>query len=116
MAVERRDVHDVDDVDTSVAGIAEQRWGVRPAPAVEGFTEPDWTYTEVVATQCPRCGGLLRALRKPYERGGRRYQYAALVCPSCRASFTLADFGVKRYDQLHDTPTRSSRRRRRSHR
>ncbi|OKJ23395.1 DEAD/DEAH box helicase [Streptomyces sp. CB02130] len=28
------------------------------------------------------------------------YQYTALVCPTCPAAFTLADLGVKRYDQL----------------
>jgi helicase len=102
------DVHDGDDLDTSVAGIAEHRWGVRPQPVVERFTEPGWTYIEVVATQCPACGGLLRALRKPYEPGGRRNQHTALVCPMCPASFTLADLGVKRYDQLHNRPTRSA--------
>ncbi len=54
----------------------------------------------MVARRCPACGGELHSLRKPYESNGRSYQYTALVCPTCSAVFTLADLGVKRYDQL----------------
>ncbi|MGW6654820.1 DEAD/DEAH box helicase [Streptomyces rubiginosohelvolus] len=85
----------------SVADLAQERWGValgEPFPA--RFAEAGWSYEEAVDRRCPACEGELHALRRPYESQGRIYQYTALVCPTCPAAFTLADLGVKRYDQL----------------
>ncbi|MET8885206.1 DEAD/DEAH box helicase [Streptomyces rubiginosohelvolus] len=85
----------------SVADLAQERWGValgEPFPA--RFAEAGWSYVESVDRRCPACEGQLHALRRPYESQGRVYQYTALVCPACPAAFTLADLGVKRYDQL----------------
>lgn len=85
----------------SVADLAQERWGValgEPFPA--RFAEAGWSYEEAVDRRCPACEGELHALRRPYESQGRIYQYTALVCPTCPAVFTLADLGVKRYDQL----------------
>ncbi|MFF2862415.1 DEAD/DEAH box helicase [Streptomyces rubiginosohelvolus] len=85
----------------SVADLAQERWGValgEPFPA--RFAEAGWSYEEAVDRRCPACEGELHALRRPYESQGRIYQYTALVCPACPAAFTLADLGVKRYDQL----------------
>ncbi|WP_237508457.1 MULTISPECIES: DEAD/DEAH box helicase [Streptomyces] len=85
----------------SVTDLVRERWGVALGGKFpERFTEPGWSYEEAVGRRCPECGGELHALRKPYESQGRTYQYTALVCPSCPAAFTLADLGVKRYDQL----------------
>ncbi|MFI1783650.1 DEAD/DEAH box helicase [Streptomyces rubiginosohelvolus] len=85
----------------SVTDLAQERWGValgEPFPA--RFAEAGWSYVESVDRRCPACEGELHALRRPYESQGRIYQYTALVCPACPAAFTLADLGVKRYDQL----------------
>ncbi len=95
-------------MDTSVAGIAQARWGVRPQPANTRFTEPGWSYAEVAPRPCSQCGGLLHTLRKPYESGGKQYRYVALVCPLCPATLTLADLGVKTYEQLHKLPSASN--------
>ncbi|MBL3805891.1 DEAD/DEAH box helicase [Streptomyces sp. BRB081] len=85
----------------TVAELALSRWqAVLAGRGPARFAEPGWTYGEVVARPCPQCGGELHALRKPYESNGRGYQYTALVCPGCSAPFTLADLGVKRYDEL----------------
>lgn len=92
-------------VDTTVVGIADARWGVRPQLATQRFVEPGWSYEEVAPRACSQCGGPLHTLRKPYESGGRQYRYVALVCPTCPATFTLADLGVKNYEQLSKPPS-----------
>jgi helicase len=85
----------------SVVDVAQERWGVPLGGDFPArFSEPGWSYEEVVPRPCPDCAGKLHALRKPYESQGRVYRYTALVCPACSTAFTLADVGVKRYDQL----------------
>ncbi|MGW4040172.1 DEAD/DEAH box helicase [Streptomyces sp. NPDC004778] len=85
----------------SVTGLAQERWGVALGEVFPArFAEAGWSYQEAVDRPCPACEGELHALRRPYESQGRVYQYTALVCPACPAAFTLADLGVKRYDQL----------------
>ncbi|WP_369225693.1 DEAD/DEAH box helicase [Streptomyces sp. R39] len=89
------------DAEGSVAEVARRRWGVAlggPFPA--RFSEPGWSYEERVAHRCPVCEGELAALRRPYQSQGRVYRYTALVCPACPTAFSLADLGVKTYDQL----------------
>ncbi len=108
MGGQRQEGHDA--VDTTVAGIADARWGVRPQPATKRFTEPGWFYEEVAPRPCSQCGSPLHTLRKPYESGGKQYRYVALVCPTCPATFTLADLGVKTYEQLPKPPSTSPRR------
>lgn len=100
---QRQEGHDA--VDTTVAGIADARWGVRPQPATKRFTELGWFYEEVAPRPCSQCGGPLHTLRKPYESGGKQYRYLALVCPTCPATLTLADLGVKTYEQLLKPPS-----------
>ncbi|MFB8141104.1 DEAD/DEAH box helicase [Streptomyces parvus] len=85
----------------SVTDLARERWGVALGEEFPArFAEAGWSYEEAVDRRCPTCEGELHALRRPYESQGRVYQYTALVCPACPAAFTLADLGVKRYDQL----------------
>ncbi|MFB6815094.1 DEAD/DEAH box helicase [Streptomyces sp. NPDC056347] len=98
------------DVQGSVTDLARERWGVTPGGRFPArFAEPGWGHAEeTVHRRCPECGGELHALRRPYESQGRTYQYTALVCPACPAAFTLADLGVKRYDQLTDAVPRRS--------
>ncbi|MFJ8661460.1 DEAD/DEAH box helicase [Streptomyces sp. NPDC093795] len=88
-------------VQGSVTDLAQERWGITLGGEFPArFAEPGWTYEETVDRRCPACGGELHALRRPYESQGRTYQYTALVCPACPLAFTLADLGVKRYDEL----------------
>ncbi|WP_229402237.1 DEAD/DEAH box helicase [Micromonospora okii] len=88
-------------VDTgSVAQLVWSRWRASPKLAHERFAEPGWSYGEPVSRPCPRCGGQLHSLRKPYVSGGRTYRYVALVCPGCPATFTLAEVGAKKYDEV----------------
>ncbi len=95
------------DVQGSVIELAQERWGVTPTGEFPArFAEPGWSHAETVDRRCPACGGELHALRRPYESQGRTYQYTALVCPACPTAFTLADLGVKRYDQLTDAVPR----------
>lgn len=92
----------VDGVDGTgtVGQVVLARWGVRLGGMLGRFAEPGWSYEEPVARPCPRCGGALFSLRKPYDWDGRQYRYVALVCPACPASFTLADLGVRHYGQV----------------
>lgn len=92
----------------SVEELAFARWGVRPALANMRFTEPGWSYEEPVTRPCPRCSGMLYSFRKPYLRNGRTQRYVALVCPRCPASFTLADLGTTKYDQVRQQPIRQA--------
>lgn len=85
----------------SVTEVVRRRWGVALGGVLPArFFEPGWAYEERVERRCPVCEGELHALRRPYESQGRVYRYAALVCPGCPTAFSLADLGVKTYDQL----------------
>lgn len=85
----------------AVTEVVRRRWGVALGGVLPArFFEPGWAYEERVERRCPVCEGELHALRKPYESQGRVYRYAALVCPGCPTAFSLADLGVKTYDQL----------------
>lgn len=96
-------------VQGSVTDLARERWGVTLGGEFPArFTEPGWSHEETVDRRCPACAGELHALRRPYESQGRTYQYTALVCPACPTAFTLADLGVKRYDQLTDAVPRQA--------
>lgn len=91
--------------DLSVAALVRQRWGTAmPGPLLPRFDEPGWSYEEQVPHPCPDCAGPLHTLRRPYESGGRIYRYVALVCPACPRALTLADLGLKTYDQLGAAP------------
>lgn len=95
----------------SVAEVVRQRWGVAlgaRAGAPARFSEPGWSYEERVERCCPICEGDLHALRKPYESRGRVHRYTAVVCPACPTALTLAELGVRTYDQLAaGTPRRA---------
>ncbi len=85
----------------TVAERVDRVWGV----VLEGelnsrFGQPGWSYQEEVGRACPACAAPLHSLRRPYESGGRRYRYVAVVCPGCPAAYTLEDLGAKTYDQL----------------
>ncbi|MGH3888793.1 MAG: DEAD/DEAH box helicase [Pseudonocardiaceae bacterium] len=94
-----------DAVDTTVAGIADARWAVRPEPASERFEVPGWWYEEPAPLPCPTCAGELHALRKLYEGPNRTQDdkpsfLVAVICPGCPATFTLRDLGQRSYAAL----------------
>jgi ATP-dependent DNA helicase len=114
---QRQDEHDAVDsdvVESTVAGIADARWGVRPEPASERFEVPGWWYEESAPLPCPTCAGELHALRKRYDGPNRKQDdkpsfLVAVVCPACPATFTLRDLGQRSYAALmgRDAPTKS---------
>ncbi|WNV86265.1 DEAD/DEAH box helicase [Umezawaea sp. Da 62-37] len=78
--------------DTSVAGVAFARWGVRPEPAMARYAEPGWQLSPMpVERRCPRCQGQLHGLYRSHPHKGRQQLQAAVVCPACPASFTLRE-------------------------
>ena len=78
--------------DTSVAGVAFARWGVRPEPAMARYAEPGWQHSPMpVERPCPRCDGQLHGLYRSHPHKGRQQLQAAVVCPTCPASFTLRE-------------------------
>ena len=83
--------HGHEAMDTSVAGIAQARWGVRPVPASERFEVPGWWYEEPSPLPCPKCAGQLHALRKLYDGPNRKPDdkpsfLVAVVCPALRGA------------------------------
>ncbi|MEU4806547.1 DEAD/DEAH box helicase [Actinosynnema sp. NPDC023587] len=79
-------------VDTSVAGVVEARWGVRPAPAIARYAEPGWQWSPLpVEKPCPRCAGRLYGLYRTHPHRGKQQLQAAVVCATCPASFTLRE-------------------------
>ncbi len=90
-------------VDTSVAGVVEARWGVRPEPAIARYAEPGWQLSPVpVDRRCPRCGGELHGLYRAHPDRGRQQLQAAVVCPTCPASFTLRELKLAQRSVLGD--------------
>ena len=78
--------------DTSVAGVAYARWGVRLEPAMARYAEPGWQHSPLpVERPCPTCGGQLHGLYRSHPHKGRQQLQAAVVCPACPASFTLRE-------------------------
>ncbi|MFJ6671672.1 DEAD/DEAH box helicase [Actinosynnema sp. NPDC091369] len=79
-------------VDTSVAGVVEARWGVRPEPAIARYAEPGWQLSPVpIDRRCPKCDGELHGLYRAHPDRGRQQLQAAVACPTCPASFTLRE-------------------------
>jgi helicase len=106
-------------VDTTVVGIADARWGVRPQPATKRFTEPGWSYEEPAPLPCPTCAGELHALRKRYDGPNRTQDdkpsfLVAVVCAACPATFTLRDLGQRSYAVLMGREVATKPRSRRS--
>ncbi|WP_447007521.1 DEAD/DEAH box helicase [Saccharothrix isguenensis] len=88
-------------VDTSVAGVAEVRWGVRPEPAIARYAEPGWQLSPVpVDRRCPTCEGELHGLYRAHPDRGRQQLQAAVVCPACPASFTLRELKLSQRSVL----------------
>ncbi|WP_033438783.1 DEAD/DEAH box helicase [Saccharothrix sp. NRRL B-16314] len=88
-------------VDTSVAGVAEARWGVRPEPAIARYAEPGWQVSPVpVDRRCPTCEGELHGLYRAHPDRGRQQLQAAVVCPACPASFTLRELKLSQRSVL----------------
>lgn len=78
--------------DTSVAGVVQARWGVRPEPAIARYAEPGWQLSPLpVEKSCPGCGGELHGLYRAHPSGGRQQLQAAVACPGCPATFTLRE-------------------------
>ncbi|ONI80857.1 DEAD/DEAH box helicase [Saccharothrix sp. ALI-22-I] len=79
-------------VDTSVAGVVQARWGVRPEPAIARYAEPGWQLSPVpIDRRCPKCEGEIHGLYRAHPDRGRQQLQAAVVCPTCPASFTLRE-------------------------
>ncbi|MBW4718000.1 DEAD/DEAH box helicase [Saccharothrix obliqua] len=79
-------------VDTSVAGVVEARWGVRPEPAIARYAEPGWQVSPIpVEKPCPRCSGALHGLYRAHPHRGKQQLQAAVVCVACPRSFTLRE-------------------------
>ena len=78
--------------DTSVAGVAFARWGVRPEPATARYAEPGWQHSPMpIERRCPTCGGQLHGMYRSHPHKGRQQLQAAVVCPTCPASFTVRE-------------------------
>ncbi|GAA2658937.1 MULTISPECIES: DEAD/DEAH box helicase [Actinosynnema] len=78
--------------DTSVAGVVQARWGVRPEPAIARYAEPGWQLSPLpVEKSCPTCGGELHGLYRAHPSGGKQQLQAAVACPGCPATFTLRE-------------------------
>ncbi|WP_229796318.1 DEAD/DEAH box helicase, partial [Saccharothrix coeruleofusca] len=89
--------------DTSVAGVVEARWGVRPAPAIARYAEPGWQFSPLpIDKPCPRCGGVLHGLYRAHPGQVRQQLQAAVVCPACPASFTLRELQLAQRTVLGD--------------
>jgi len=89
------------DVDTSVAGVVEARWGVRPEPAIARYAEPGWQWSPIpVEKRCPRCAGGLHGLYRAHPHRGKQQLQAAVVCPGCPASFTLRELQLSQRSVL----------------
>ncbi|NUT48031.1 MAG: DEAD/DEAH box helicase, partial [Saccharothrix sp.] len=95
--------HGAPAVDTSVAGVVEARWGVRPEPAIARYAEPGWQLSPVpVDRRCPRCDGELHGLYRAHPDRGRQQLQAAVACPACPASFTLRELKLAQRSVLGD--------------
>ncbi|MEU4443293.1 DEAD/DEAH box helicase [Actinosynnema sp. NPDC050801] len=90
-------------VDTSVAGVVEARWGVRPEPAIARYTEPGWQLSPVpIDRRCPKCAGEIHGLYRAHPDRGRHQLQAAVACPTCPASFTLRELKLAQRSVLGD--------------
>ena len=90
-------------VDTSVAGVVEARWGVRPEPAIARYAEPGWQLSPLpIDRRCPKCEGELHGLYRAHPDRGRQQLQAAVVCPACPASFTLRELKLAQRSVLGD--------------
>ncbi|MCC8247787.1 DEAD/DEAH box helicase [Saccharothrix luteola] len=90
-------------VDTSVAGVVEARWGVRPEPAIARYAEPGWQLSPVpIDRRCPKCEGELHGLYRAHPDRGRQQLQAAVACPACPASFTLRELKLAQRSVLGD--------------
>ncbi|MEU7530920.1 DEAD/DEAH box helicase [Saccharothrix sp. NPDC042600] len=89
--------------DTSVAGVVESRWGVRPEPAIARYAEPGWQLSPIpVEKRCPRCAGELHGLFRSHPHRGKQQLQAAVVCVTCPASFTLRELQLSQKSVLGD--------------
>ncbi|MEU5692388.1 DEAD/DEAH box helicase [Actinosynnema sp. NPDC020468] len=90
-------------VDTSVAGVVEARWGVRPEPAIARYAEPGWQLSPLpLDRRCPVCAGELHGLYRAHPDRGRHQLQAAVACPACPASFTLRELKLAQKAVLGD--------------
>ncbi|MCE7001163.1 DEAD/DEAH box helicase [Saccharothrix sp. S26] len=90
-------------VDTSVAGVVEARWGVRPEPAIARYAEPGWQLSPLpIDRRCPKCDGELHGLYRAHPDRGRQQLQAAVACPTCPASFTLRELKLAQRSVLGD--------------
>ncbi|MEV0678960.1 DEAD/DEAH box helicase [Actinosynnema sp. NPDC050436] len=88
-------------VDTSVAGVVEARWGVRPAAAIARYAEPGWQWSPIpVDKPCPRCAAPLHGLYRAHPHRGKQQLQAAVVCVTCPASFTLRELHLSQRSVL----------------
>ncbi len=88
-------------VDTTVAGVVEARWGVRPEPAIARYDEPGWQWSPIpVEKRCPSCSGELHGLYRSHPHRGKQQLQAAVVCVTCPASFTLRELQLSQRSVL----------------
>ncbi|GII60003.1 hypothetical protein Skr01_00880 [Sphaerisporangium krabiense] len=90
--------------DTTVAGVAQWMWGVRPSLAVARFALPGWRYLRQTDLCCPTCDGALHGMTRAYQVEGARRAEFAVVCPACPATFTLQHLRISRRPVLGDLP------------
>lgn len=89
--------------DTSVAGLSEAKWGVRPEPAIARYAEPGWQWSPLpLERRCPRCQGELHGLYRAHPNRGKQQLQAAVVCGACPASFTLRELQLAQKAVLGD--------------
>ncbi|MFI9814521.1 DEAD/DEAH box helicase [Saccharothrix variisporea] len=89
--------------DTSVAGVVESRWGVRPEPAIARYAEPGWQLSPIpIEKRCPTCANELHGLYRSHPHRGKQQLQAAVVCVTCPASFTLRELQLSQKSVLGD--------------
>jgi hypothetical protein len=82
----------LDDGAVSVYEAITNRFGIKAGGHWRRFSAPGWFYVGQSVAECPVCGLVLEAFRRPYTTSaGVEYHYWALACLKCAAFWAPAD-------------------------